>query len=144
MSRRLLASALLIAALAVAVQPAHAQGQGNGPPAHSNAGGNSGNSGNNGVGRGSSFANTNDFGPGQKGRGRGDEDVALDAVQSNSAVPLQVVLDKLRETTRDRVIDAELFPRNGILVYQVKVMSADGYVRVFRYDAASGQQIRLD
>ena len=141
MSRRLLASALLIAALAVAVQPAHAQGQGNGPPAHSNAGGNSGDNGNSG-GRGGSFAN--DFGPGQKGRGRGDEDVALDAVQSNSAVPLQVVLDKLRETTRDRVIDAELFPRNGILVYQVKVMSADGYVRVFRYDAASGQQIRLD
>jgi hypothetical protein len=142
MLRRILVGALLIAAIAVASQPAYAQGQANGPPAHSSAGGNASDGGSPGNSRGA--GKSEDAAAAGRGRLKSDEDAALEAVLAQDAVPLQSVLDKLRQITQDRLIDAELLLRGDILVYQVKVMSADGFVRVFRYDAASGQQIRLD
>jgi hypothetical protein len=109
------------------------------------SGENPGNSGENPGGSGGSVgAGGNAAAAGGMGYARPDEDIALEAVRSREAVPLDEVLGTLRELTRDRIIDTQLISRRGMLVYEVKVISADGFVRVFRFDAGTGRQVSLD
>lgn len=136
MVRRLLASALMTIAVLVALQsPAWAQGnsQGNGNSGeHGNSEG-KGNSDN--AGSSSAGGNSNSQGAAAKA----DEDLALEAVRAANAVSLERILEGLRQSTSGRVIDAMLFSRNGVLVYEVKVLSKDGRVTRYYYDAGSGK-----
>lgn len=144
MVKRLLTFACLALLLSVAVAPlAHAQGNGQG-------GGNGGN-GNSEQAGGGGNAGGADGNPGNSGGNsaaskahKADEDVALEAVQSEDALPLQEILQGVRLSTKDKVIDAQLFSLAGDLVYEVKVMAPDGHVSRLYYDAKSGGQLSLN
>lgn len=143
MVKRLLTLACLAIVISAAMVPlAHAQGSGNGQGngngnsdngngGQSNAGGN-GNGGENPAGGGNSGE--------AKGAGKADEDVALEAVRSEDALPLRDILQSVRHSTNDKVIDAQLFSMGDDLVYEVKVMAPDGHVSRLYYYAKSGRQ----
>lgn len=152
MVRRLLNCAMLIAILTVFASPAYADnngrgqggGNGNGSGSSSSDGGSPGNS--NGAGNSENAASAGGSPSGnpsgkEKSRGKADEDVALEAVQADDALPLKDILRELRKSTDDKVIDARLFSRNGVLVYELKVLGSDGRVRIHRYEAGSGKRI---
>jgi len=158
MVRRLstLASFLIVLS-AIAIQPAHAQGnsQGNGNSQEH------GNSGDNGNGGDNSNSDSNGGGSDNSSNGassnagganansssnapaKADKDLALDAVRAEDAVPLQQILQSVRQSTTDKVIDAQLFSVDGVLVYEVKVLAPGGRVSVFHYYAGSGRQFSL-
>lgn len=134
MVRRLLRPALVAIALAAAVvQPAWAQGNSQG-----NA--NGGTSSNNGNSEGKGNAGSSNAGGNGNSR-KADEDLALEAVRAENAVSLEHILGSVRDSTPGRVIDAELYTLDGKLVYQVKVLLADGRVTSLYYDAGSGRQV---
>ena len=123
----------------------HAYGQGNGNDAGGNGSGNNGN-GNAGDNNG----NANDSGssssptvlsPGGLVSGGADQNIALDAVNSGAALPL----DKIEPTAvlewGGRVIDAKLLSVSGILVYKLTIISETGVSRRVYYDARTGTSI---
>ncbi|HEY0918869.1 PepSY domain-containing protein [Devosia sp.] len=138
MLRRLLRPAFVAITLAaIVVPPAWAQGNSQG-----NA--NSGNNGNgNGNSEGRGNENSSDAGGNGKSR-KADEELALEAVRAESAVSLQHILGSVRGNTPGRVIDAELYPRDGRLVYEVKLLLTDGRVTSLYFDAGSGRQVGPD
>lgn len=146
MVRRLIRFALLLAVLSASVHPAYAQNNGNGQGGGGGNGGGGGSDGSpgnsNGAGGSENAASAAGTPAASAGRkGKPDEDVALEAVQSQDAVPFREVLRELRRTTEDKVIDARLFSLGGVLVYELKVLGGDGRVGVYRYDAATGQRM---
>lgn len=69
------------------------------------------------------------------------EEDALRAVQSGEAVPLAHIAESLRESDAGEVIDAKLVQSGQFLLYQLKVLSADGRVTNQLYYARSGQPV---
>lgn len=138
MVRRLLKSALIAVLVSAALAPpALAQGNGNG--------GEQGNS--EGKGNSENAASSNAGGVNansSKAPAKADEDLALEAVRAEDALPLELILESVRQSTTSRVIDAQLFSVDGVLVYEVKVLSPDGQVSLFYYYAGSGRQFSLD
>lgn len=150
MVKRLLTLAALVIALSAAVAPAHAQGnsdgngngQGQGGGSGQGNGGQGGENGQAGAGNsGDAAAPAGESSAAPNKPAKSDEDLALEAVQSDNAVPLGDILQSVRQDTNDKVIDAQLFSLRGDLVYEVKVMSADGRVSRFYYEASSGRQL---
>lgn len=151
MVKRLLTLATLVIALSAAVAPAHAQGNSEGDGNGNGQGDGNGQGGGNGQGSENSQAGAGDSSDAAAPAGessaapdkpvKSDEDIALEAVQSDSAVPLGDILQSVRQDTNDKVIDAQLFSFRGDLVYEVKVMSAGGHVSRFYYEASSGRQL---
>lgn len=85
--------------------------------------------------------------PGGQGNGankQSDEDFVLEAVVGAEAVPFESILERLRQITTARVIDARLYAVRDILVYEVKVLGPDGLLRRFYYDAKTGSQLGLN
>lgn len=145
MVKRLLTFACLAVVLSVAAAPlayaqGNAQGGGNGggngnseqAGGGGNAGGPNGSAGNPGGDAAASQAH------------KADEDVALEAVRSDDALPLMDILRSVRHSTKDKIIDAQLFSLADDLVYEVKVMAPDGHVSRLYYHAKSGRRLSLD
>jgi uncharacterized membrane protein YkoI len=158
MVKRLLTLAFLVVVLSTFAAAANAQDNGNGQGNGNSQGGgqeNGNGQGNNGQGSENSqavggnpsdaaaSAGANSAAP-ETPPGKPDEDLALEAVQSDNAVPLGDILESVRQDTDSRVIDAQLFSLRGDLVYEVKVMSADGHVSRLYYRASSGRQFSPD
>jgi len=142
-------ASFLIVLSAIAIQPAYAQGNGQGKgnsEEHGNSGDN-GNSGGGGSDNSSNGASSNAGGANadssSNAPAKADKDLALEAVRAEDAVPLQQILHSVRQSTTDKVIDAQLFAVDGVLVYEVKVLAPDGRVSVYHYYAGSGRQFSL-
>ena len=142
MIRRILSLALMTIVLSAAVtQPAWAQGNGQGNGNGGQAGnsegkGNSDNAGSSNAGG----ANANS----SNAPAKADEDLALEALRAEDAVSLKQILASVRRDEPGRVIDAQLLSLDGVLVYEVKVLSQDGRVSRIYYDAGSGRQLSQD
>ncbi|MDP2778916.1 PepSY domain-containing protein [Devosia sp.] len=135
-------------AVALCSGPVHGQGNGNSQGAeHANGNatqsdsqppGNGGNDGN--VGAASAADRGGQDNDANK---QSDEDFVLDAVAGAEALPFESILERLRQVTAARVIDARLYNVSNVLVYEVKVLGTDGLLRRFYYDAKAGSQIGI-
>lgn len=151
MVKRLLAFACMAVALSIAAAPlAYAQGNGqaggNGGNGNSEQAGGGGNAGGSNANAGGQDGNTGNPGGNSSASKahKADEDVALEAVQSDDALPLMDILRSVRHSTKDKIIDAQLFSLADDLVYEVKVMAPDGHVSRLYYHAKSGRRLSLN
>ena len=70
-----------------------------------------------------------------------DQNIALDAVNSGAALPLDQIEPAAVHDWGGRVIDAKLLRVRGTLVYQLTVISDSGVSRRVYYDAHTGASI---
>ncbi len=73
-----------------------------------------------------------------------DYDRASSARRSGKALPLAVLLEKLRGTLDGEIIDVEFDREHGRDVYRLKVVARSGSLRELTVDAASGRIIGGD
>lgn len=64
--------------------------------------------------------------------------IALRAVQSGAAVPLDTIVQGLADRAAGQLIDAQLIEVNGFLLYSIKVMSPTGRVSTQYFYARTG------
>jgi hypothetical protein len=133
---------------------ANGNGQDNG---NGNAGGNGNGQGNgyaggNGIGaNGTGVAFGHDRGaatppPSDEGNAGGassDQNIALHAVQSGAALPLDDIIPGARQRWGGRVIDATLIRIKGTLLYRLTMISDQGVSRRVYYDARSGTPVEV-
>ena len=82
----------------------------------------------------------------RRGRDGDDDDGerALEAVQSGKAAPLSDILELVEEEVPGRVLEVEIDDEHGQLVYEIKVLSADGrYFEVY-VDAAAKKILKVE
>jgi hypothetical protein len=66
---------------------------------------------------------------------------AIRAVRERRALPLDRVLALAGSAIQGQVIDVQLVTRGGVLVYEVKVLTAGGMVTSLYFEASTGAQI---
>ena len=70
------------------------------------------------------------------------QDRVLEAVRARRAIPLENMLDLAGAVVDDEVIDARLVEVRGFLLYEIKVIGAQGDVRQLYFYARSGLPVR--
>lgn len=71
-----------------------------------------------------------------------DHDRARRAVEQGLILPLKDILARAQQTHPGQVIKAELDDEDGILVYELKILSVDGRVMEVIYDARTGKLLK--
>lgn len=67
-----------------------------------------------------------------------DDRVAREAVKKHEVLPLEAVTALVAKTSTGRVLDVQLVRYEGIYVYEVTVLEADGRLRKLYFNARSG------
>lgn len=70
------------------------------------------------------------------------QDMALDAVRAERALPLEQIIARAGEVTSGAVIDTRLFTLRGFLLYELKVLEENGDVVDLYFYARSGERVR--
>lgn len=73
-----------------------------------------------------------------------EQELALDAVRSARALPLDQILAAARRHTSGEIIDARLIELRGFLLYELKVIEAGGDVADLYFYARSGEIVRVE
>lgn len=74
-----------------------------------------------------------------------DQDDALDAVARGRAMSLEELIARIDGTIDGEIIDARLIRVNGVLLYEIKVLSPYSQtVSRYYYNARSGQRVSAD
>lgn len=73
-----------------------------------------------------------------------EQELALDAVRSARALPLDQIVAAARHHTSGEVIDARLIELRGFLLYELKVIEPGGDVADFYFYARSGKIVRTN
>ncbi len=68
---------------------------------------------------------------------------ALEAVQSNRALPLDDIIAIARHLTTGQIIDTRLHPVKGLLRYELKVLETNSEVRRYIFNARTGELIKV-
>ena len=68
---------------------------------------------------------------------------ALEAVQSNRALPLDDIVAIARHLTTGQIIDTRLHPVKGLLRYELKVLETNSEVRRYIFNARTGELIKV-
>lgn len=71
-----------------------------------------------------------------------DHDRARSAREAGRILPLADILDRAARDRPGQVVDVELEREDGVLVYELKVLTEDGRVAKLYYDAANGALLR--
>lgn len=71
-----------------------------------------------------------------------DHDRARRAVEEGRALPLRDILARAQADRLGQVLEVELEDERGVLVYEVKILSADGRVMKLYYDAQTGALLK--
>ena len=79
--------------------------------------------------------------------GHGDHERAREAVQRGEILPLEEILARARRAFDGEMLEVELEeeghdPFEGRLVYEVKMLAADGAVTELYYDARTGELLK--
>ena len=72
-----------------------------------------------------------------------DHERARAAVRSGDALPLATVLASVRRTHPGQVLDVELEQEGGRLIYELKLLQADGQLLKLAVDARSAQLLSV-
>lgn len=70
--------------------------------------------------------------------GRDDHERVRSAVQAGELLPLRTILDRAAQSHPGEFIAAELEEEDGRLVYEIKLLAADGRVLELLFDARTG------
>lgn len=73
-----------------------------------------------------------------------EQELALDAVRSARALPLDQIVAAARHHTSGEVIDARLIELRGFLLYELKVIEPGGDVANLYFYARSGEIVRTN
>jgi uncharacterized membrane protein YkoI len=73
-----------------------------------------------------------------------DQSGAIEAVESRRALPLEQIITKARLHTQGEIIDAQLVSVEGFLLYELKVVEANGDVDELYFYALSGERVRTN
>jgi uncharacterized membrane protein YkoI len=73
----------------------------------------------------------------------GDHDRARRAVEEGRILPLKDILVRAQGAYPGQVIEAELEDEGGTVVYEIKILTADGRVMKLYYNAASGELLKV-
>ncbi|MDI1284304.1 MAG: PepSY domain-containing protein [Reyranella sp.] len=71
-----------------------------------------------------------------------DHDRARRAVEEGRILPLREILARAQGAYPGQVIEAELEDEGGIVVYEIKMLTADGRVTKLYYNAATGELLK--
>lgn len=71
-----------------------------------------------------------------------DHDRARRAVQAGELLPLRVILDKAEAAFGGQFLKAELEREDGRMVYEIKLLTAQGRVVELYYDARTGDLVK--
>jgi hypothetical protein len=103
------------------------------------------------VGSGGGSATVSTGGGGSSGNGNAvdnstetpsPQDVALEAVRTDRALPLEQIVARAQQLSDGQVIDARLITVRGFLLYELKVLEATGDVVDLYFYARSGEVVR--
>jgi uncharacterized membrane protein YkoI len=81
-------------------------------------------------------------GTGQGGATALSQDSAIAAVKSKRALPLEQIMTTARLHTRGEIVDARLIAVGGFLLYELKVVEANGDVDELYFYALSGALVQ--
>ena len=71
-----------------------------------------------------------------------DHDRARRAVEEGRVLPLKDILARAQGAYPGQVIEAELEDEGGMVVYEIKMLTADGRVVKLSYNAATGELLK--
>ena len=71
-----------------------------------------------------------------------DHDRARRAVEEGRILPLKDILARAQGAYPGQVIEAELEDEGGMVVYEIKMLTADGRVMKLSYNAATGELMK--
>jgi uncharacterized membrane protein YkoI len=72
-----------------------------------------------------------------------DHDRARRAVDEGRILPLKDILARAQGAYPGQVIEAELEDEGGAIVYEIKILTADGRVMTLYYKAATGELLKV-
>ena len=72
-----------------------------------------------------------------------DHDRARRAVDEGRILPLKEILSRAQGAYPGQVIEAELEDEGGAIVYEIKILTADGRVMKLYYKAATGELLKV-
>jgi uncharacterized membrane protein YkoI len=75
---------------------------------------------------------------------RDDHDRARRAVEEGRILPLKDILARAQAAHPGQVIEAELEDESGAMVYEIKLLSADGRIMKLHYNAATGDLLKVE
>lgn len=78
-----------------------------------------------------------------RGNGRGDQDVARDAVARGQAVPFDRVIGTVRQAMPGEILDVKVGRASGGLTYNVTVLARDGWYREVVVDARRNRVLEV-
>lgn len=64
------------------------------------------------------------------------------AVEAGQILPLKDILAKAERTYPGQMVEAELEPKDGTMVYEIKLLTTDGRVMKLLYDARTGELLK--
>lgn len=73
-----------------------------------------------------------------------DQSGAIEAIKSHRALPLEQIMTKARFHTRGEIVDAQLIQFDGFLLYELKVVEANGDVGELYFYALSGELVQTN
>ena len=73
-----------------------------------------------------------------------DQNLALDAVKSGRALPLEQVMAEAQLEAGGEIVDAKLVTVNAFLLYKLTVVAPDGDVSELYFYARSGERVRTN
>lgn len=73
-----------------------------------------------------------------------DQEGAIEAVESRRALPLEQIMTKARLHTQGEIVDAQLVSVKGFLLYELKVVEANGDVDELYFYALSGERVQTN
>ncbi len=70
-----------------------------------------------------------------------DQERATQAVQAGEILSLRVILERLEKTQPGQVLDVEFEQKNGVWIYELKILKAGGRLQKLKVDAKTGEII---
>lgn len=70
-----------------------------------------------------------------------DQERATQAVQAGEILSLRVILERLEQTQPGQVLDVEFEQKNGVWIYELKILKAGGRLQKLKVDAKTGEII---
>jgi Peptidase propeptide and YPEB domain len=77
------------------------------------------------------------------GRGGKDHERARDALRSGAVLPLATLVEQLKLSHPGQVLEVEFDREDGRLIYEVKLLHANGQLLKLEVDAATGQVLKV-
>lgn len=71
-----------------------------------------------------------------------DHENVRDLVKSGDILPLEIILEALKNKSPGRVIEVELEHKKGRLIYEIEQIDDQGVVREFVFDASNGDLLK--